>query len=189
MSDDLRVDFITKIKNIHEEICNYPELKEAKIKNELKGLNITETDPTVITDYIDSLWLAARQDINLLNDESKINRIGDLIRLLEGMVCGIPRFTLLGNKLPYTKTDSERKEIVLNILKECDNNLPNDITIFEEEMSLKEAIEKQKQENIDKADIEYVGKTQAQINAENNNNLILEIKDQDGNVVKESPIV
>lgn len=189
MADDLRLDFIKKIKSLHKEICGYKLLENTNTQKELVGLNDNETDTVILSDYIESLWFTIRKDIELLRETEQIERVGQLINLLEAFITATPRTTILGERLPYTKTDEERRNIVLDIFKYWDNNLPDDITIMKEERELREAIEKQKKELVDKADKEYVGKTQDEINAERKNNgIVLEVKDEDGSVVSEAKL-
>lgn len=190
MSDDIKRDFIKKIKGIHSEICGYAPLKNANIQKELIGLNENETNDAVISDYIDSLWVTIRKDIELLNDTEEINRVGQLVSLLETFVKAIPRTTILGPKAAYTKTNEERRNIVLGILREWDANVPDDIAALKKMQQLQLDIEKQKKDLIDKSDKEYVGKTQDEINAEKENSgIVLEVKDENGSVVSESQII
>ena len=190
IEDNTRRDFIKKIKNIHMEICNFTALKEANIQKVLEGFNDDETDPTVIIEYLDDLWLTIKQDINLLNDVKEINRVGDLNQLVEGLFLAMPRYNLLGETKPYMKSDEERRAIVLDFFHKWDANMPDDLAIMKEEQELKDAIDKQKKEMVDKADLEYVGKTQDQINKEREEDggISLEIKSEDGTVLVDTPL-
>jgi len=187
---DLKKQYLTKIVGIYKEICLFEELKDTEF-NGLLPIELDYADPDIlIQDSLDALWLSARKHINFLKTEKEINRMGDLIKLVEAMYRALPRRKLTNEKELYTKSDEDRRNLVIGFFTYWDLNMPDDLKVLKEERELKENIEKQKQENIDKSDLEHVGKTQAQINAEReaNGGLTMEVKDQNGNVVNETKL-
>ena len=197
----LKEDYVKKIVGIYDEICAYEDLKESEFKNDfpvnmkndiLSGSFIyTDTNNDILLqDALDALWLSARKRINLLKTEKEINRMGDLIHLVEAMYRALPRRKLTNKDEFYTKSDEERRNVVLGFFAYWDANMPDDLKVMQEEKDLKQKIMQQKQDNIDKSDLEHVGKTQAQINAEReaNGGLTMELKDQDGKTVEETKL-
>lgn len=199
INPELKKEYIIKLTNIYEEICKFEALKDSdfnksiptvikeKIINGSFDFDDIQND-IVIEDILDTLYITGRKYIKLLAQEKEINRMGDLIRLVEGIFRALPRRKITNNQEPYCKSNEERRNIVLGFFSYWDAHLPDDLAIIKEEKELKERIEKQKQENIDKSDLAYVGKTQAQINAEReaNGGLVMEVKDSEGNTVQES---
>jgi hypothetical protein len=189
-SPEIVKNILNDIKNTHNDICKFKDLQVASIQHSLDGFNINETNPSVVSNYIDQLWFDLRKDVNLLNDVNEIRRIGDLKRLCDEYITNTPRFTVIGELKPYEKSNEERRKIVLDLFKRWDANMPDDLKVIREEKEMAEAIAKQKQENVDKADIEYVGKTQAQINAEKENDgIVLQVKDENNSVIGESKVL
>ncbi len=208
MDKELQKDYIVKISNIYNEICGFEKLEGTafqglisdefigKVNNYTTSAN-TMTEEAIndieiqICDVLDTIWLSARQHINLLSTEKEINRMGDLVRLSEAMYRALPRRRLTDTSKTYSKSNEERRNTVLGFFAYWDANMPDDLAIIKEENELKEKIAKQKQENIDKDDIEHVGKTQAEINAEReaNGGLTMELKDENGKVMTESNLM
>lgn len=79
-------------------------------------------------------------------------------------------------------SNEERRNKVIKLFEYWDANVPDDIAYFKEQDELSKLIEKQKQELIDKSDIEYTGKTQEQWKKDQPN-LEMEIKNEDGKVI------
>ena len=202
MDKTLQKDYIIKIAGIYNEICEFEKLKgtafQGLISNEfIDAVNnyvaSNENNDSIeikICDVLDTIWLSARQHVNLLDTENEINRMGDLVRLSEAMYRALPRRRLTDATKTYSKSNEERRNIVLGFFANWDSNMPNDLAVIQEEDDLRKKIADQKQANIDKADIEHVGKTQAEINAEREatGGLTMELKDENGNVVNETKL-
>ena len=197
----LKEEYIIKILGIYHEICGFEDLKGTEFKNDfpsdmknqiLSGkFDYTNADNDILLqDALDILWVSTGKNINFLRTEHDINRMGDLRKLTEAVYRALPRRKLTNRLEFYTKSDEERRNAVLGFFAYWDAHMPDDLKIMQEEKDLKVAIEKQKQDNIDKADLEHVGKTQAQINAEReaNGGLTMELKDQDGKVIDETKL-
>lgn len=197
----LKEEYISKIIGIYQEICAFEDLKNTEFKTDfpdkikadiLTGKFDYENidNDILLQDALDALWLSARKHINFLKTEKEINRMGDLVKLVEAMYRALPRRKLTNKLEFYTESDEDRRNTVIGFFAYWDANMPDDLKVIQEEKDLKEAIKKQKQENIDKSDIEHVGKTQAEINAEReaNGGLTMELKDQNGNVVDETKL-
>lgn len=197
---ELKREYLAKLIRVYNEICEFEEIKSCEFKDiipsEIKEkilngtLEFNDKTDIIIEDLLDVLYITRRKYINLLKTEVEINRMGDLIRLVEGIFRAMPRRKITNNQELYCKSNEERRNIVLGFFSYWDAHLPDDLAIIKEEKELKERIEKQKQENIDKSDLAYVGKTQAQINAEReaNGGLVMEVKDSEGNTVQESKL-
>ena len=187
---DLKKQYLTKIVGIYKEICLFEELKDTEF-NGLLPIELDNADQDIlIQDSLDALWISARKHINFLKTEKEINRMGDLINLVEAMYRALPRRKLTNKDELYTKSDEERRNIVLGFFAYWDANMPDDLKVMQEEKDLKQKIMQQKQDNIDKSDLEHVGKTQAQINAEReaNGGLTMELKDHDGKTIEETKL-
>lgn len=197
----LKEEYINKIVGIYQEISAFEDLKNTEFKTDFPSdmkqeiltgkFNYADIDNDIhLQDVLDILWLSARKHINLLKTEKEINRMGDLVKLVEAMYRALPRRKLTNRLEFYTQSDEERRNSVLGFFAYWDAHMPDDLNVIKEEKDLKEQIEKQKQENIDKADLEHVGKTQAQINAERESagELTMELKDQNGRVVNETKL-
>lgn len=187
---DLKKQYLTKIVGIYKEICLFEELKDTEF-NGLLPIELDNADQDIlIQDSLDALWISARKHINFLKTEKEINRMGDLINLVEAMYRALPRRKLTNKDEFYTKSDEERRNTVLGFFAYWDANMPDDLKVMQEEKDLKQKIMQQKQDNIDKSDLEHVGKTQAQINAEReaNGGLTMELKDQDGKTIEETKL-
>ena len=210
MSPDLQMSYIVKIVGIYKEIRQFESLKESdfqKLVNQEEFIKIQtlisenrnlaaseQQDETAILigEFLDIIWLSARQHINMLKTEAEIKRMGDLIELSEAMYRALPRRRLTDNTKVYRKTNEERRNTVLGFFAYWDAHMPDDLAIIKEEQNLKESIERQKQKNVDKSDLEYAGKTQGQVNAGPevmSRDIVMELKDESGNVVNESKLI
>ena len=94
-----------------------------------------------------------------------------------------PKHSLIDPRNEICKwSDEYRKQVVIDFFKKWDSEMVDDIAFFKRQEELEKQSQKEKQEAIDKSDIEYTGKTQAQWKEEQKG-LEMEIKDENGNVV------
>lgn len=117
--------------------------------------------------------------------ESEYRENWDKIRTLHTYIKDTyePKRSIIEPRKEYCKwSDEYRRQIVVDFFKKWDANMVDDIAYLKKQQELSEQSEKEKQAAIDKSDIEYTGKTQAQWKEEQHG-LEMELKDESGNVV------